>query len=115
MTSAKVRCPGSLRSVAPQPLERQCPRCGRSVEIWSDEEKAACKCGGTVFKDRRPTCAEWCPAAEKCLGGLVDVKKIRAEAQARAEAEGNPRFVEHVCEMIRRKAKEPGEGGGDRD
>ena len=113
MSKPIIRCPGALRSLAPEPLERTCPRCLREVEIWSDEEKVKCKCGMTIFKDRQPSCVEWCPAAEQCLGDVVDVKKIKEEARKRAEAEGNPKFVEEVCEMIRQKqAAEPGKEVG---
>ncbi len=57
---AKVRCPGSMKTMVPEPLERKCPKCGSMIEIWSDEEKADCKCGETVFKDKAPTCVVWC-------------------------------------------------------
>ena len=75
-------------------------KCGRNVEIWSDEIKAACKCGEVVFRDRQLTCVEWCPAAEQCVGDLVDVKKIKAEARERASKEENPNFVQHLMDLI---------------
>jgi len=95
------RCPGSLKSSLAEPLERPCPKCGATIEIWSDEERATCKCGGVVFKDKTPTCVEWCAAAEKCLGHILDVAKIKAEAAARARAEGNPEFVREIGHLIR--------------
>ncbi|MBM4049267.1 MAG: hypothetical protein FJ279_29565 [Planctomycetes bacterium] len=102
----QIRCPGSIKSLAPTPIERKCLRCGRTVELWSDEEKVVCKCGAPIFKDRQPTCVEWCPAAEKCLGDVLDVKKIKAAAKERAAQEGNPEFVKEVVDLIReRQAK----------
>ncbi len=106
MAIGKVRCPGSLKTTAPEPVERKCPKCGRMVEIWSDEEKAQCKCGMTLFKDRIPTCVEWCSAAEQCLGDIIDVKKIKEEAKKRAETEGDHKFFEKVTEMIKKKQEE---------
>ena len=97
----QFRCPGSLRSATPIPLERACLKCGRRVEIFSDEEKVLCKCGAVVFRDRIPRCVEWCAAAQKCLGHLLDVQKIQAEAKRRAAAEGNPHFVQDVCALVR--------------
>lgn len=102
---AQFRCPGSLRSVTPVPMERKCLKCGRIVEIFSDEEKALCKCGAVVFRDKVPRCVEWCAAAQKCLGHILDVQKIQAEAKRRAAAEGNPHFVQEVCELVKRAQK----------
>jgi len=99
--SEKLRCPGSFRSSQPTPSEKPCPHCGRPVEIWSDEEVVYCKCGGPVFREAVPRCVEWCPAAEKCLGHLLDVEAIRAAARKRAMAEEKPEFVEEVCRKIR--------------
>jgi hypothetical protein len=101
----KVRCPGSISSATPTPMERPCPRCGSMVEIWSDEERVECKCGGVVFKDRVPTCAEWCPAADECLGDVVDVKRIKEEARKRAGMEGDPEFVSKVRKLIKDRYK----------
>ncbi len=92
----------------PVPLERKCLKCGRAVEIFSDEEKALCRCGAVVFKDRVPRCAEWCVAAKKCLGHVLDVDKIQAEAKRRAAAEGNPNFVQEVCDLVKSAQKRKG-------
>jgi len=99
------RCPGSLKSSLARPLERRCPKCGAMVEIWSDEERATCTCGGVVFRDKTPTCVEWCAAAQKCLGHILDVAAIKAEAAERARAEGNPDFVREVGDLIRQRCQ----------
>ena len=104
----KIRCPGSLKTTAPTPVERRCPKCGRMVELFSDEEKAQCKCGNTIFKDKVPTCVEWCKAAEECLGDVVDVKKIKEEAKKRAEKEGNPQFFNKLGELMKKKSSSGG-------
>lgn len=102
---SKIRCPGSLRTTVPTPVERECHKCGAMVEIWSDEEKADCRCGATIFKDKQPTCAVWCSYAEKCLGDVVDVEKIKKDAKEKAAAEGNPQFVDDVSVLIAKKRK----------
>jgi len=99
----KPQCPGKLRRTVPVPLERTCPRCREVVEIFSDEEKATCKCGASVFKDPMPSCAEWCPAAEKCLGDVVDVEELRRIANKRGGTDRNPDFVMSVCKLIQAK------------
>ena len=101
-----IRCPGSLGTTVPTPVERKCHKCGALVEIWSDEEKADCKCGTTIFKDKKLTCAIWCSHAEKCLGDVVDVKKIKEEAKEKAGKEGNPEFFDNVSKMIKKKRGE---------
>tara|TARA_B100001964_G_scaffold39305_1_gene42831 strand:- start:133 stop:501 length:369 start_codon:yes stop_codon:yes gene_type:complete len=100
---AKVRCPGSMKTMVPEPLERKCPKCSSMIEIWSDEEKADCTCGETVFKDAAPTCVVWCSAAEECLGDIFDVKQMKEDAKKKAAAEGNPEFVAQVAEKIKKE------------
>ena len=62
------KCPGqdsrNLRSAI-----YKCPNCGADVEIFSDELKFRCrKCGQLVYRDKTPSCIDWCPSARKCLG-----------------------------------------------
>jgi hypothetical protein len=37
---------------APVPQVFECPSCKESVEIWSDEDEAACSCGRSVSRNR---------------------------------------------------------------
>lgn len=62
------KCPGQdsrkLRSAI-----YKCPNCGADVEIFSDELKFRCrKCGQYVYRDKTPSCIEWCASARQCLG-----------------------------------------------
>lgn len=103
--AGKVRCPGSMKTTAPEIIERECPKCGNIVEMFADEEKVDCSCGNTVFKDKVPTCVEWCSAAEECLGDVIDVKKIKEEAKKRAVAEGaDTDFTTRLTEMLKKKS-----------
>ncbi|MFC1919084.1 phosphohydrolase [Chloroflexota bacterium] len=47
----------------------KCPGCGAEVEIFSDEIKVKCpKCGERVYRDKIPSCIDWCASARQCLG-----------------------------------------------
>ena len=62
------KCPGQDdRNIKTETLE--CPRCGYTVEIFSDEIKVKCpKCKSLVCKERLPSCIDWCKFAKKCIG-----------------------------------------------
>ncbi|MFH1087504.1 MAG: phosphohydrolase [Chloroflexota bacterium] len=61
-------CPGQDAGVLRVELHK-CPECGEELEIFSNEVKVKChKCGKTVFKEKLPTCIEWCASARECLG-----------------------------------------------
>ena len=46
----------------------KCPNCGYQVEIFSDEIKVRCyKCGEMVYRERVPSCIDWCASAHQCL------------------------------------------------
>ena len=47
----------------------KCPKCGTEVEIFSDEVRVRChQCGEMVYRERLPSCIEWCASARQCLG-----------------------------------------------
>jgi len=62
------KCPGQDdRNIKAQVIS--CPHCGYDAEIFSDEFKRHCpKCRNTIFKDKLPSCADWCKSARKCIG-----------------------------------------------
>jgi DNA-directed RNA polymerase subunit RPC12/RpoP len=62
------KCPGQdMRKLRVEVYK--CPQCGADVEIFSDETRIKCqKCGTMVFKERMPSCIEWCASARQCLG-----------------------------------------------
>ena len=62
------KCPGQDSRNLRVELHK-CPNCGGEVEIFSDETRVKCqKCGTMVFKERMPSCIEWCASARQCLG-----------------------------------------------
>ena len=62
------RCPGQdMRKLRVELYK--CPNCGADVEIFSDEIKVKCpKCGEKVYKEKLPSCIDWCASARQCLG-----------------------------------------------
>ena len=47
----------------------KCQNCGAEVEIFSDELKIRCrKCGQYIYREKQPSCIDWCPSARQCLG-----------------------------------------------
>ncbi|MBI2909387.1 MAG: hemerythrin domain-containing protein [Chloroflexi bacterium] len=84
MTMSKS-CPGSRAVREPTPEYINCPNCGEEVEIWTHELSRACsKCGTRVFREQRPSCIDWCPYAEQCIGPQVyaSLKAPKAASEA---------------------------------
>lgn len=62
-------CPGSKAIKEPTPEYIPCPNCGNEVEVWTHELMYPCdKCGTPVFREQGPSCIDWCPFAEECVG-----------------------------------------------
>ncbi len=63
-----MKCPGQdMRNLRVEVYK--CPGCGAPVEIFSDEIKVKCqKCGAKVYREKMPSCIEWCASARQCLG-----------------------------------------------
>ena len=61
-------CPGKdFRNLRAFMLK--CPNCKAEVEMFTDEMKIKCpKCGEKIYRDKTPSCVEWCASARKCLG-----------------------------------------------
>lgn len=63
-----IKCPGQdLRKL--RVALYKCQNCGAEVELFSDELKVKChKCSEYVYKEKMPSCIDWCPSARQCLG-----------------------------------------------
>lgn len=61
-------CPGSKRIKQPFPENIRC-RCGKEVEIWSDETETVCPhCKRKVDRNMPQSCLDWCSMAKECIG-----------------------------------------------
>ncbi|HAM37953.1 MAG: phosphohydrolase [Elusimicrobia bacterium RIFOXYC2_FULL_34_12] len=62
------KCPGqSSRNI--KVSIHICSYCGHEVEMFSDELRVKCpKCKQFIYKEKVPSCIEWCKAARECLG-----------------------------------------------
>ena len=64
----RSRCPGQDNRNLRVELYK-CPHCGAEVEIFSNEVKVKCyQCCKMVYRQRLPSCIDWCAAARQCLG-----------------------------------------------
>lgn len=63
-----MKCPGQdMRNLRVEVYK--CPNCGAEVEIFSDELKVRChRCRKLVYKEKLPSCIDWCASARQCLG-----------------------------------------------
>lgn len=65
-------CPGSRQLRSPRPDSIPCPSCGYSVEIWSDEARAACpRCKQNVVREGFSSCLDWCAKGKECVGEAI--------------------------------------------
>lgn len=63
-----TKCPGQDFRNLRISIHR-CPNCGAEVEIFSDEMRIKCQqCGEMVYKEKVPSCIDWCASARQCLG-----------------------------------------------
>ena len=68
MTNSEDACPGIKNFLRPVPEYFQCPSCGGSVEIWSDEDLGVCDTCEKEFSrpEKEASCLDWCEFADKC-------------------------------------------------
>lgn len=73
-------CPGISQFMNPTPSYFKCPNCHGDVEIWSDEEEAACpNCGTMVSRGKLQSCLDYCEFADKCRDMIETKKSQRGE------------------------------------
>lgn len=96
------RCPGRDNLQRLDSVTVPCPDCGRFVEIFSDEPRARCRCGGLVLRETVPKCAAWCASAATCLGQAVDVREL---GQQRAHLQNDPQ-VQQCLAFVRQRLQQ---------
>ena len=84
------RCPGLDTRFLKMGVHK-CPHCGYEVEIFSDEIRVRCpKCKRYVYRDKVPSCVDWCRYARDCLGEerWKELKERMDEQQEKEGAKG---------------------------
>lgn len=85
------KCPGqdlSRKKIEDVVCNLPCPLCGEEVEFFFDDKTRKCPgCGGIVSKSdiqllKDFGCADWCEAAEICLGQELHDKLKQAKKKA---------------------------------
>ena len=103
-----TECPGRRNVRKLDSLLVRCPKCSQAVEIFTDEMKARCRCGEVLLRESVPACISWCAAAERCLGEVVDLRRIRK----RIEAACGPGQAGDYVKEIGKKVAEAQHGDG---
>ncbi len=63
-----IKCPGADGRFLRVGIYK-CANCGYEVEIFSDEEMVLCpKCKNKVYREKAPSCIDWCKYASQCIG-----------------------------------------------
>jgi hemerythrin-like domain-containing protein/predicted RNA-binding Zn-ribbon protein involved in translation (DUF1610 family) len=98
-------CPGSRAIREPIPEYMNCSKCGREVEIWTDELKATCPgCGSKVYRAQQASCIDWCPHAKECVGPEVYSRlrtgTVEATPEGGSAAEILRRDHDHALEIV---------------
>ncbi len=93
------KCPGRLTPRNLDSVIVPCPDCGRLVEFFTDEPKRRCRCGKLLLRESLPRCAEWCPAADRCLGEAIDLRELEKRL---AEIKNDPR-AKKCLESVRQR------------
>jgi DNA-directed RNA polymerase subunit RPC12/RpoP len=76
-------CPGSAAVKDPTLSYVECSNCGAEVEIWSIDTMVPCdSCGTKVFRERRPSCIDWCDKAEECVGSELYKEMMEASGSS---------------------------------
>ncbi|HUT24296.1 MAG TPA: hypothetical protein VM492_08150 [Sumerlaeia bacterium] len=97
----ELSCPGSKANASRETILVPCPSCAREMELFGDEPKARCRCGQWVFREALPSCAQWCPAAQQCLGEVGDLAELLQRAGEVPNFEEQQRRLRELRERIR--------------
>ena len=71
MTAMASGCPGAGAFKGAQELKiKECPECGREIEMFSRDTHNICECGFVAYNDAQ-TCIRWCAHARACVGDEI--------------------------------------------
>ncbi len=79
-------CQGQPKT--PTIIEKVCPNCGATIELFSVDTEMACeKCGFVAYNDTL-SCVQWCKYARQCVGDAMYEQMMKIAA---AQKERNKR------------------------
>ena len=76
------------------------------MEFFTDEPKRHCRCGRLLLRESLPRCAEWCPAADQCLGEAVDIRELKRRLARIKNDPRAKRCLETIRERMRRMRRD---------
>ena len=100
------KCPGQKSNRELDSVMVPCPNCCRLVEFFTDEARLPCRCGKVLFREARPSCADWCPAAAQCLGLDIETRTSGKPVAQSEEAKHAEAYVTGIGEKVRDKASD---------
>ena len=61
----------------PTIIEKSCPNCGHTIELFSIDTQMPCeKCGFVAYNDTL-SCVQWCQYAKQCVGEEMYAQMMR--------------------------------------
>lgn len=71
-------------------IEKTCPKCGHTVELFSIDTEIACEHCGTIVYNDTLSCVQWCKYAKACVGDEMHASMMRVlEARRKKAREEN--------------------------
>ncbi len=78
-------CQGKPRT--PTIIEKECPQCGRLIELFSIDTQMACEhCGFVAYNDTL-SCVQWCAYARKYVGDEMYEHMMKIAAMQKMKKE----------------------------
>ena len=78
------KCPGAANLRTPTLKIKNCPKCGKEIEIFSIDIKVSCKNCGFIVYNEIESCILWCSYAKECVGEelfskMKKIKRVRTD------------------------------------
>lgn len=95
------KCPGRTANAILESTLLTCSKCGQDSEIFTDEVRVHCKCGEWLYRQTMPSCIQWCPEAERCMGAVNGLKQM---LEATTPVHDQKKYEERLKELQERIA-----------
>jgi len=95
-----LRCPGREPTSYIETALIPCPSCGTKVELFADEYRVRCRCGEHVTQEALPSCAQWCPEADRCFGTVGSAAQVAARLREAPDHEEQKRRFRELRALV---------------